>query len=88
MNRQNMKHTDRVERETMNNCLNCKYEPEWGKSVGLEFPRRAGMCRWNQSIPTKLPLLPASYRIDVRAIIRHSDDTGIPSDCKTWEAKP
>jgi len=67
----------------MNNCLNCKYEPDWSEQTGREYPRRHGKCKWNKDIPA----LPAVYRISIESIERYSDDSGIPRWCKTWEPK-
>lgn len=34
-----------------------------------------------------MPPLPAVMRISTESIVRYSDDSGIPTKCKTWEAK-
>ena len=70
----------------MKNCLDCKYEPEWGetKALSSNYPRRYGRCKWAGEIP----VLPAVYSLaPARKVIRYSDDSGIETHCKAWEAK-
>jgi len=64
----------------MNNCLNCKYEPLWHDPVGKEHPRQSGECRWDGVIPA----MPKIYRIEKGIIVKYSDNSGVPSNCKTW----
>jgi hypothetical protein len=63
-------------------CLNCKYEPVWGEPTKGDYPHQYGKCRWSGT----LPALPAVYRVYVEGITRFvKDDSGIPTNCKTWE---
>ena len=67
----------------MKTCLNCLHEPDWGEWRGEEYRRQVGQCKF------KLVLsgLPAVYRITKETIIRHSDDSGIKTNCKAWKPK-
>lgn len=72
-----------------NNCLNCKYEPEWNEPWGGKYLRRAGFCKYEVIIEN--PHLPPIINID-RTTIQHylGDDSLDPSSvnrCKAWEAK-
>lgn len=68
----------------LNNCLNCKYEPEWGEWRGREEKRCYGECKWIGD----LPVLPSVYKINKPSLIeRFSDDSGVHNNCKTWEQK-
>lgn len=65
------------------NCLTCKYEPDWGRPVGREFPRQSGKCKKQ----VELPVLPAVHEVHVKHIIRYSDNSGLPAKCPAWEPK-
>ena len=65
------------------NCLTCKYEPEWGAKVGIEYPRMTGMCQWAGD----LPKMPQTHTVKVEHITRYSDDSGIMHSCAVWEEK-
>lgn len=67
----------------MKNCLNCKYEPDWGEWTGREYKRTFGECRYE----VELPDLPSVYTLTFRKVERYRDDSGIPKGCKTFEAK-
>lgn len=67
----------------MKNCLNCKYEPDWRPWTSGEYSWTSGKCKWDKPIPT----LPAISIIATRPIIIYRDDSGMPRNCKTWEAK-
>ena len=65
-------------------CLNCKWEPVWGEEFGgVEYPRRSGKC--NKVV--LLPILPETYAVREAWVIKHSDDSGVMSNCRTWEQK-
>jgi len=66
-----------------NNCLMCKWEPNWSGWTCGEYKRCSGKCRY----PVKHQTLPATYKIFNDTIVRYTDDSGIPSDCRTWEEK-
>ena len=64
----------------MRDCLTCKYEPNWGKVFGGDYPRRVGDCK-NK---IKLPPLPKVYRVSIAVIERYSDDSGVIQNCPAW----
>lgn len=67
------------------NCLNCKYEPDWQKwKHPGEYERCFGECKWNK----KLPVFPEVFQYHKKGIIRYKeDDSGIMRNCKAWEAR-
>ncbi len=65
------------------NCLDCKYEPEWGKWTSGEYKRQHGRCKWNKPIPK----LPAVVSVQISGITRYEDNSGVMLNCKTWEQK-
>jgi len=65
------------------NCLTCRWEPDWVDWVGREFRRRGGRCR----IEIALPVLPATWSVLKEPILMHVDNSGMPTQCKTWEPK-
>ena len=65
------------------NCLNCKYEPDWNDWIGTEYRRCYGKCK----CPVILPVLPKVYRISIEMVERFSDDSGIVTHCKAWKPK-
>lgn len=67
-------------------CLNCKHEPNWGKEMGGEFPRKSGTCRYEDEL-TMLQL-PTGWYISRSVITRYMrDDSGVHVDCNVWEPK-
>lgn len=67
------------------NCLNCKYEPDWSKIIGKEYPRRTGRCKW--PLENELPVFPHTCQISFSLVERYKDDSGICVTCKAWEPK-
>ena len=67
----------------MNNCLTCEYEPEWSEWTKGEYSRCSGKCQW----PGGIPDMPKTYILQIKAIVRYTDDSGIEHNCKTWKAK-
>ena len=65
------------------NCLNCKYEPDWSKWTMGEYPRCSGKCKY----PVELPVLPKVYVIIIHDVLRYKDNSGMPQYCETWKAK-
>jgi len=66
-----------------NNCLNCKYEPNWPDPVGKTYPRRTADCQWNKPMPP----LPGVIKFIREPVTRYSDNSGIIENCKAWEPK-
>ena len=66
------------------NCLNCKFEPDWGNWVTAGYKRCYGKCKWNNGI---IPTLPQVYNITEKFITRYGDDSGTCQYCKTWQPK-
>lgn len=65
------------------NCLNCKYEPDWDESSDW-FQVRIGDCKW----PSSMVKLPSCHTPTYsKAIQRFSDDSGIFHNCPTWRRK-
>lgn len=64
-------------------CLNCKFEPDWSKPSGLEYPVRVGKCKWSGDIP----VLPAVYSLIKKSVLRYSDDSGVMERCAAWTKK-
>ena len=72
---------------TKENCLTCKYEPEWSEWVGSEiYKRKIGKCKKRLALPKNAPPV---YTLTENVITRYSDDSGIysSSSCKSWEPK-
>lgn len=67
-------------------CLSCKWEPDWGPEVGIQWIRRAGYCK-HPIIEEVKNALPASCQHTVLAIVKYSDNSGVPTTCNAWEAK-
>lgn len=66
-----------------NNCLNCKYQPEWGRVEGTGiYQRQCGACKWFKKYKVRSP---ACCQIIPQMIWRFPDNSGIHSDCPTWE---
>lgn len=66
------------------NCLTCKWEPKW-KWIGAgKYKRRSGRCRFPFKRPDNLP---QCFYIENRFVEVFSDDSGMRSGCKGWEAK-
>jgi len=66
------------------NCLNCFYEPHWGKLLGVfENKRQIGKCKFK----AELPILPSIYIIVIKPITKYSDDSGVITQCKAWKSK-
>ena len=68
----------------MKDCTDCKYEPEWSKWYGGEYPRCSGACRMKPD----LPKLPKTMTLMEEHVIKHSDGSGVKNNCPCWEAKP
>lgn len=72
-------------------CLSCKYEPDWGASKGI-YQIRRGICKWFNffKFPEK-PKIPSCcnfiYPPQKGVILRYDDNSGLPLNCPTWEAK-
>lgn len=66
------------------NCLNCKFEPDWGEKQGREYAQEYGSCKFEPNIP---PLPPTIIVSKAQNIVRYSDDSGIFSNCRVWEPK-
>lgn len=68
------------------NCLNCKYEPIWGKIVGGgEYKRKCGECRFPFS-KMKLPGCASRvYKEPVSWFIEN--DSCSVCWCDVWETK-
>ena len=66
-------------------CLNCKYEPQWSEPKGGEYPRSSGKCRWFEAHGR--PKLPGCVQVIENGILRYADDSGVMTNCKTWEPK-
>ena len=71
----------------MKKCLNCKYEPKWSvPTKGPEYIRQWGMCLWPET--HIIPVLPSVYHIHADGITRFlKDDSGVKTNCPTWEPK-
>ena len=67
----------------MKDCLSCLYEPVWGPTTGIEYPRRSGLCKWDKPMPK----MPGVFILRKEAIVRYSDNSGIQKGCKAWEPK-
>lgn len=65
------------------NCLTCFYEPEWGEWGDGKNGYQSGKCRF----AVKLPPLPSIYKIRTINVVRYKDNSGIESNCPTWENK-
>ena len=64
----------------MRDCLDCKYEPDWGAPVGKEHRRQSGNCRWDGVVS-----MPQAWQITKYAIVRYlDDDSGTMTNCATW----
>lgn len=74
----------KVKRPPSRLCLTCKYEPDWGEAKGGEYPRRVGHCK---NTEWRSLALPAVVQVYVSAILRYSDDSGIPCSCRAYERK-
>lgn len=69
-----------------NKCLSCKWEPDWGPVIGIQWARRIGSCK-HPIIEEAPSTLPAAFKYHVESIVRYADDSGMPSNCNAWEAK-
>lgn len=67
----------------MSLCLSCEYEPDWSEPVGVEYKRQSGKCKYIVNWPS----IPWVYLITTRPLIRYSDDSGLPTACKTYKPK-
>ena len=67
----------------MQSCLTCKYEPDWSEPTGGEFSRQHGKCKYKM----KWPAMPWVYYINIRSLVRYSDNSGLPTSCETWAEK-
>jgi hypothetical protein len=70
----------------MKNCLNCRYEPEWGAWVGGEFKRRVGDCKYDVAGKVQY-LIPGCHHLQMYPVTMHVDKSGLPIGCPTWEGK-
>ena len=65
-------------------CLECKYEPDWSEPSGhRDYSCRTGKCKFKMEWPP----YPWVYLIQTRPLIRYSDDSGLPTSCKTFEKR-
>lgn len=69
----------------MNNCLTCRYEPDWSEEFGKDYPRRTGSCKWD--LHHIIPLLPKIYTIHKTVITKHADNSGVMTNCPTYKSK-
>lgn len=68
------------------NCLNCAYEPKWGKPVlnlGNKTVRR-GYCRW-PFLGSLDHQLPVSVTVTNKAIEHVLGDKGVNFYCPAWQ---
>lgn len=70
----------------MNSCLNCKFEPDWGRIQGVgEYRRRAGHCKWEFGglvIPCGF-----STPISIGVTWFLHDNSGVYTSCRAWKSK-
>ena len=74
--------------ESKKNCLTCKFQPEWGKQVGKDYPRRAGKCRHPLADAKKIARqVPGVVVLSVNSPILFTDGSidGVSFPCPTYE---
>jgi len=65
-------------------CLNCKHEPIWSGWTKGAHPYQSGRCQWDLM---QIPPLPRCCHINRQPIMRYKDDSGVMTNCRTWEPK-
>ena len=68
-------------------CLNCRFEPDWGKFSDGEYSRAHGECKY--PVPdVKLPACIFDHVcLKMRNIVRYSDNSGVYHHCAVWAPK-
>ena len=64
----------------MNNCLSCKYEPDWD-----DPSENFGWCKWEKAIP--IIYSSGWIRKEGGLILKYDDNSTSEENCKAWEAK-
>jgi hypothetical protein len=70
----------------MKNCLTCKYQPDWSAWIGCEFRRCVGECKYDVIGKTQF-LIPECHHLQLYSITMYDDQSGLPSNCPTWESE-
>ncbi len=65
-------------------CLDCKYQPEWGRVEGTGvYQKQYGNCKWFENHKVIVPACADNGHR--KWIQKYLDNSGVFHNCATWE---